>query len=222
MPKTGPFDLYSESYDQWFEDNRELYLAELEAVRKLMPSTKGQGLEVGVGTGRFAAPLGVEIGVEPSHQMAIRARKRGIRVCAAVAEELPFASYRFDFVLMITTICFLDHVADAFGEAYRVLQTGGCMIVAFVDKESKLGRQYAANRGKSKFYKAATFFSARQVVKHIRKAGFTAAGYKQCLIPGEPSGSIQDGFGQGGFVVIRGVKKGIGGGEPSGAGVGRR
>jgi SAM-dependent methyltransferase len=209
MPKTAPFDHYSQAYDRWFEVNTELYLAELEAVRQLMPSNKGRGLEVGVGTGRFAAPLGVEIGVEPSEPMAIGARRRGIHVCAGVAEDLPFADSRFDAVLMVTTICFLDHVVDAFREAYRVLQAGGCMIVGFVDKESELGRRYAANRGKSKFYKAATFFSAQQVAEHMENAGFETAGIKQCLTSGKPPGSIRDGFGQGGFVVIKGMKKGI-------------
>ncbi len=43
--------------------------AELAAVESLWPAT-GQGLEIGVGTGRFAVPLGIKIGVEPARAMA--------------------------------------------------------------------------------------------------------------------------------------------------------
>ena len=37
-------------------------------IRELLPE-RGEGLGVGVGTGRFAVPLGVRVGVEPSRTM---------------------------------------------------------------------------------------------------------------------------------------------------------
>lgn len=48
MPKTKPVDTYSDAYDEWFERNREIYAAELEAVRQLLPSPDAKGVEVGV------------------------------------------------------------------------------------------------------------------------------------------------------------------------------
>jgi phosphoglycolate phosphatase-like HAD superfamily hydrolase len=57
MAKSAPFETHSEPYDEWYERYQAAYLSELLAVRALLP-WKGQGLEVGVGTGRFAAPLG--------------------------------------------------------------------------------------------------------------------------------------------------------------------
>ena len=42
------------------------------------------------------------------------ARKRGLHVYDAVAERLPFESEQFDFVLMVTTICFLDDIRTSF------------------------------------------------------------------------------------------------------------
>jgi SAM-dependent methyltransferase len=207
MPKTQPFDEYSDAYDAWFEKNRELYDAELEAVRQLIPWPGADGVEVGVGSGKFAAPLGIRIGVEPSEKMAIEAEKRGIRVCRGVAEYLPFSDGTFDFVLMVTTICFVDDVIKSFREAYRILKPGGCIIVGFVDKDSELGRQYAVKRDTSRFYKEATFFSTQEVLKFLKEAGFGMVRIKQTLLLRQARKLILDGFGEGAFVVIRGAKQ---------------
>ncbi len=79
MAKSAPFETHSEPYDEWYERHQAAYLSELLAVRALLP-WKGQGLEVGVGTGRFAAPLGVKTGVDPARSMLDRAEERGVEV----------------------------------------------------------------------------------------------------------------------------------------------
>lgn len=206
MPKTEPFEKYSDAYDEWFEKNRDAYEAELEAIRQLIPSPEAKGMEVGVGSGKFAMPLGIKIGVEPSEKMAIKAEKQGISIYPGVAENLPFSNGDFEFVLMVTTICFVDNIVKSFSEAFRVLKPGGCIIVGFVDKESELGRKYVNEREKSKFYKEATFYSTEEVLKYLEEAGFGAMRIKQTLIPGESKKNILDGFGKGAFVVIRGEK----------------
>jgi SAM-dependent methyltransferase len=43
---------------------------------------------------------------------------------------------------MVTVVCFLDDVVRAFREVFRVLKPAGSLIVAFIDRESPLGRQY--------------------------------------------------------------------------------
>lgn len=206
MPKTGPFDTYCDAYDEWFEKNSELYHTELEAIRRLVPSPCDKGVEVGVGSARFAAALGIPIGVEPSLSMALRAKKRGVQVVRGVAEALPFSNGGVAFVTMVTTICFVDDIPLSFREAYRVLRPGGCLIVGFIDKESELGAQYARDREKSRFYKEATLYSVREVSKAFKYAGFSRFKLIQTLVPGEPAGSILDGSGKGAFVVIRGDK----------------
>ncbi len=206
MAKTEPFEKYSDKYDKWFERNQDAYQAELEAIRQVMPPPPAKGLEVGVGSGKFAVPLGIGIGIEPSEKMAVKAETKGVRVLRHVAEELPFSDTEFDFVLMVTTICFVDDITQSFKEAFRVLKPQGCLIVGFVDRESKLGKEYSDKANKSVFYRDATFFSAQEVGKYLTDAGFENLLFKQTLIPGEEQEIIQSGLGKGAFVVAKGVK----------------
>jgi ubiquinone/menaquinone biosynthesis C-methylase UbiE len=209
MAKTGPFDKWTARYDQWFEKNNLVYLAELEAIKRLLP-TKGKGIEIGVGTGHFAAPLGIQWGLDPSAQMLKIAVQRGIHVIEGVAEKLPFADAQFDFVLMVTTICFLDDIEAAFREVWRILKPPGCFIVGFIDKNSLLGREYQENKDGNEFYKIATFYSVEEVIAIMKRAGFSNFDFVQTIFQStdkirspEP---IEDGYGQGAFVVIRGQK----------------
>ena len=202
MTKTTSFDEQAREYDAWFEKNNGLYQAELEALRAVIPAT-GHGVEIGVGTGRFAAPLGISVGVEPAPQMAKLARKRGIVVQEGVAEALPFADNSFDFALMVTVICFLDDVAKAFKEAWRILKPGGNLVVGFIDRESELGRIYDQKKGQSSFYRDATFYSASEVGTFLTRAGFSGFSYRQTLLPGDATDlSVREGHGNDGFVVI--------------------
>ncbi len=82
MPLTEPFNEYAERYDDWYDRRPLVYQAELRAVKRALPR-RGHGLEVGVGTGRFAVHLGVRTGVEPSAAMRDRARLRGVEAVAA-------------------------------------------------------------------------------------------------------------------------------------------
>lgn len=209
MAKTEPFEKFSDRYDEWFERNCDAYHAELEAIRQVMPPFPARGLEVGIGSGKFAVPLGIKIGVEPSEKMAIKAERQGIRVFRNVAEKLPFPDREFDFVLMVTTICFVDDILKSFQEAFRVLKPHGCLIVGFVDRESELGKVYSAKSNTSDFYKDATFFSTQEVVKYFTDAGFQNMTFKQTLIPGEAPEMIQNGFDKGAFIVAKGVKNGV-------------
>ncbi|MDD2605049.1 MAG: class I SAM-dependent methyltransferase [Desulfobacteraceae bacterium] len=206
MPKIEAFERFSDAYDAWFEENADKYEAELALIRRLLPPSGARGIEIGVGSGKFALPFGIRIGVEPSREMALKARRQGIQVIAGVAEHLPLADGGFDFVLMVTTICFVDDLSATFAEAWRVVKPRGWLIVGFVDKESDLGRYYEAHRDQSRFYREATFFSTREVKDHLVAAGFRIDRIEQTLIPGDRNGRVLAGFGQGAFVGIRGVK----------------
>lgn len=207
MPKIQAFEKYSKAYDQWFDKHPDLYAAEIEAIRQLISSAGAEGMEIGVGSGKFAVPLGIKVGVEPSEKMASIARLQGIDVHSGVAEDLPFSDGRFDFVIMVTTICFVDDVVKSLKEAFRVLKTDGFIIVGFVDKKSELGKQYSEKKKNSRFYKDATFFSVPEVLSYLNVAGFVISDVLQTLIPGEIPNTILEGFGRGSFVAIKGIKK---------------
>ena len=90
MPKTEPFEIYHHRYDDWFQRHAAAYQSELLAVRALLPWS-GTGLSIGVGTGRFAGPMGIQVGIDPAHAVLVYARNRGITTVQATAEALPFA-----------------------------------------------------------------------------------------------------------------------------------
>jgi SAM-dependent methyltransferase len=211
MPKISPFEKYADQYEEWFDKNRWVYEAELRAVKDMIPPG-GHGVEVGVGTGRFAEPLGIKIGVEPSKGMRKIAQKRGIQVLDGVAEEVPFYDCEFDFVLMVTTICFVDDINRALLEAHRILSHGGFLIIGFVDRNSMVGQAYLNRKEENVFYKDATFFSVEELVEIMDQAGFTDFTFKQTIfgnlsetVSNEP---VTPGYGEGSFVVIRGRKEG--------------
>ncbi len=209
MAKTGPFDLYTQEYDNWFEVNRYTYLSELKAIKEQLPA-KGKSIEIGVGSGRFASPLGIGIGVDPSSRMRKLADLRGIRTVGGIGEELPFKDGEFDSALMVTTICFLDDVDAAFREAHRILKTNGCLVVGFVDRKSDLGRYYEVNKADSHFYRDATFFSADDVSRLFEDTGFRDMDFVQTIfrrpVDVDSVEPVKPGFGEGSFVAAKGVK----------------
>lgn len=210
MPRIAPFEKYPKKYEDWFENNQFAYQSELLAIKKLMP-TNGEGIEIGVGSGRFAEPLGIKLAVEPSPMMREIAEKREIKVIDAVAEKLPFDDKQFDFALMVTTICFLDDIETAFKEAHRILEPSGSLIIGFVDKESALGKFYLKRKTESVFYESADFYSTDEVVSYLKNTGFKNFDFLQTIFHDleeirkiEP---IKEGYGEGSFVVIKAIKE---------------
>jgi len=209
MARIEPFEKYSVKYEDWFERNKFVYESEIGAIKELFPKVK-KGIEIGVGSGKFAVPLGIKIGIDPSPRMRKIAQKRGIEVIDAVAEELPFKNSQFELVLMVTTICFVDNLDLAFREIYRILKPGGYLIIGFVDKDSSLGKLYQQHKEKSLFYQIATFYSTKEVVYNLDKIGFKEFDFRQTIFHSlneiknvEP---VKENYGQGSFVVIRARK----------------
>ena len=209
MAKIEPFEKHASDYEAWFENYRFVYESELRAIKEQLPK-EGDGVEVGVGSGRFAAPLGIRLGVDPSSKMRELARNRGITAIDGVAEKLPFDDCRFHFFLMVTTICFLDDIEAAFKEAHRILQPAGYLIIGLIDKNSPVGTLYQQQKSESVFYKVATFVSVDEVTSYLKKTGFIDLKFTQTIFHRlseikklEP---IQKGYGDGSFVVIKALK----------------
>lgn len=203
------FDENTLEYDNWFERHKNLFQSELLALEQAIPIQK-LGIEIGVGTGRFAQYFDIQHGVEPSENMARVAEQRGIKVIRAVAEDLPIQSAMFDFALLVTTVCFLNDIPKAFSEIHRILKPQGEIILAIVDKNSDLGKKYEAEQADNKFYKNAHFHSTEEIAELLKQADFGKIVYWQTLITndGNKMERPKKGFGEGGFVVIKAQKNG--------------
>lgn len=201
------FDQYTTEYDQWFEKHSAVYQSEILAIQQAMPQNK-KAIEIGVGTGRFVEPLKIKYGVEPSENMAKAAEKRGITVFRAFAENLPIDNSSFDFALMVTTVCFLSDIPTAFSEVHRILKPQGEIILAIIDKNSELGRQYEKEKSTNKFYRDAHFHSTEELTKLLRQSGFQNFQYWQTLTSAKETEIEQprEGYGKGSFVVIKANK----------------
>jgi ubiquinone/menaquinone biosynthesis C-methylase UbiE len=206
MPKTEPFEAYHHRYDTWFERHAVTYQSELLAIRALLP-WRGLGLAIGIGTGRFAAPLGVQVGIDPAHAVLHYAAKRGVSVIQGIAEALPFSDSSFDYALSVTTICFVDNATAMLTEARRVLKPGGNLVIGFIDRTSELGQHYLAHQAENVFYREATFYSANEVEKLLYDTGFTEPVWLQTLteMPEESQEieTLRVGFGEGAFVAVK-------------------
>jgi len=208
-PKTKPFEENSARYESWFERHENVYRAELRAVKQIMPALN-KSLEIGVGTARFAQPLGIRFGLEPGRNVSKISKDKGIATVTGTGEMLPFACSQFDLVLMVTTVCFLDDLEKSFLEVNRVLQAEGLFIIGFVNLDSALGRKYEAHKIENIFYKDATFFTVDEIVSILRKTGFSVLTFNQTVFheldettADEP---IKNGYGEGAFVTIKAEK----------------
>lgn len=211
MIKTEIFDKQAAEYDAWFDQHKAVFVSETEALRNMLPPGNSYGIEVGLGTGRFAVALGIKEGVETAEGMREVALSRGIEVMDAAAEHLPYKDLHFDFVLMVTCINHLDHPVDAFREAHRVLKHGGRLIVGTIEKNSIIGQSYEARRRQSLYYHQATFYSTEKLVERLQDAQFGHFEFSQTLFhPLDEIESVEiskPGYGEGAFVVIKAMKK---------------
>ena len=203
------FDLYSKQYDAWYSRHEFAFLSEIEAIKKVLPPA-GNGLEIGVGTGRFASSLGIATGIDPSSEMLRIAKERGVDTYLGFGETLPFPKEVFDYAAVIITLCFVRNPKKVIEEAYRALKKSGKVIIGIVDRESFLGKFY--QHKESVFYKKARFFSVTEVTELLEESDFSSFSYYQTIsiLPNDMEyvEEPQKGFGKGGFVVIAAKKKG--------------
>ena len=209
MPKTAPFDNFPDEYDNWFVRNKYAFQSELNAIKSAMP-VKGKGIEIGVGSGIFAEPLGVSEGIEPSRAMREKAKQRNISAIDAVAENLPYSDKSIDFALMVTTICFVDDIYKSFNEANRILTDTGRLIIGFVDKNSPIGKMYLEHKDENIFYKDAVFYGTEDLCEILNNTGFEVENTFQTVFGViDKIRKVQDvleGYGQGSFIVIKAKK----------------
>ncbi len=172
--EVSPFDDVALEYDAWFEGEGKLIFAtEVRAFEGLLSSLPKPWLEIGVGSGRFAQALGIENGVDPSFKLVKMARRRGITAFLGRGEQELFDEESFGTVFLIVTLCFVDSPLAVLKQAYRVLVPHGKIALGLVLRGSPWGKFYQQKKKQGhRFYKYATFYTCRDVVRLLVRAGF--------------------------------------------------
>ena len=91
-----------------------------------------------------------------------------------------------------------------------MVKTGGAVLIGLIDKNSPMGGEYEQRKNTSKFYREANFHSVEEVLLALTKAGFSDFTLAETVF--KPVAEIQaiepvkEGYGEGGFVVIRAMK----------------
>lgn len=168
------FDLYAERYDLWYDlpFGSSVFPLEVECLKRCGP-VESPSLEVGVGSGRFAKALNVDVGVDTSLELLKIARSRGLKVLMARAEELPFKYQSFKSIFMIVSLCFFEDPLKALRSARRVIREDGKLFLGLVLSESPWAKFYMrkAKEGHP-LYSRAKFYSFSEVSNMLKEAGF--------------------------------------------------
>lgn len=139
-------------------------------------------LDVGCGDGAYAlaaARAGARVtGLDRSAPALAAARARaeseGLSLDLRVGDAgaLPFPAERFDLVLAVTVLCFVDEPARAVGEMARVLRPGGLLVLGDLGRWSAWAawRRLRALAG-SATWRTARFRSPGELRSLVRDAG---------------------------------------------------
>ena len=211
------FNRHADQYDAWYDSplGQRVLNEELAALQPLVATRPHPWLELGAGTGRFAACLGAEYGIDPARQALALARRRAVQVAAAHGEALPFRDGRFGAVLIITTLCFVADPLAVLREARRVAQPDGGVVLGVVPADGVWGKHYRrlAARG-DPFYELAHFFTRPELGALLEAAGLIVARRRSALLwppDGEPAagGAVIDGDDpRAGFLAVLASKSG--------------
>lgn len=143
-------------------------------------------LDIGCGDGDLAAELAKGgarvVGIDVSQSIIAAARERAARdridatFGVASAQSLPFGPERFDVVVAVTILCFVEDAAPVFREMARVLRPGGLLVIGELGKWSSWA---AARRVRgwlgSPLWRHGRFRTAQELRSLATKAGFTGA-----------------------------------------------
>lgn len=163
------FDANYLRYDRWYETHRNEYSDQLAFLKTVVPS--GNGIEIGVGTGRFAGPLGIRFGLDAAPEMLKLAQKRGVKIILGDAYDTKLPDKGFDFSLFYVTLCFLKNPEAAIKEASRISRT---VISVILDRKSAYVQDIMKDR--EGFYSFANFYTGREIIDMYRSAGLRVTG----------------------------------------------
>ena len=142
-------------YDAWYATPRGRWIGDAEyalAARLLAPQAGDSLPDVGCGTGWFtrraAADGLVATGLDPNPDWLDYARaysSPALNWIAGDARALPFTDARFDHVLSIAALCFVDDERQAVAECVRVARRR--FAIGWLNQDSLLYRQKGRDGG---------------------------------------------------------------------------
>ncbi len=160
------FNKHYKEYDNWYEQNKETYEFELRILKKYKKYINVRSLEIGVGSGRFAMPLGIKYGIDNSPKLLSIANKRGIICKEARAENIPFENDYFDFIGVFFSLSFFKNIEKVFMEIKRLLSSKGKVLFLIINKAGGLAKSYLQKKG---FYENANFFDFKEVLTYLER-----------------------------------------------------
>ena len=209
MGKYNPFDRYHAEYDRWFDspEGSEFFRLELDCLKPIVNTHGLRWLEIGCGSGRFSAALGVTDGVDLSPAMVDISLTRGINAVVADGGNLPYPGNSFDGVLLLCTICFLETPVNVLLEASRVMKDRGRLLVGFIPADSRWGRCHSQKgRHGHRFYSHAHFYVQEEIKELVIPAGFAYKSSHKCQLPRPDGNPAKAEAANDGFIVLTFVK----------------
>ena len=228
------FDEHASLYDAWFIQNPNVLLSEARLVARTLRNSK-KILSVGCGSGLFEKILrenfdiDITDGIEPALGMAEIARRRGVNVEIATAEEGDFGNGKYDTILFNGSPSYIADLLPVVKKAYDNLPSGGRLILIDVPKESGYGMMYnlakavgswdnpllegvyPPNPYPIELVKAANWRTTAEKTAIMKEAGFTDFEFWQTLTlhPLESDSVAEEpisGYDRGDYVAVTGYK----------------
>jgi ubiquinone/menaquinone biosynthesis C-methylase UbiE len=141
---------------------------------------------VGCGDGDLAVELwkrgatvtGIDVSRDMIEAARARAKREGANIAFIVgpAERIPVSPERFDVVVAVTILCFVQNAGPVFKEIARVLSPGGRLVIGELGKWSlwAAGRRIRAWLG-SQLWRKGRFRTARELRLLAEQAGLVTA-----------------------------------------------